>query len=313
MIYVEMNGRLGNQMFRYAFARAIKEKLYPDEKICLSFNEVNEVSKKDPSFRPEILNFKIDYDSIYKKEGRLLVNETSLKQKIMVSPYFLFSKNIDSKDIKKNKIVTSRFYNIFKKSGVYWFRYGYYEPLKSTENNKIVSGNFESSRYFDFIRDILLKEFEPIYPINKNNYGLLSKILNNNSVCVSIRRGDFLNPENSIHNVCTEKYFYNAFHYMQNKLEKPVFVFFSDDIEWVKKNIKLDCECYFETGKDPVYEKLALMYSCKHFIISNSTFSWRAQYLSKNEKKIIVSPPRWFTNVDDYDLIEKSFVKISNF
>lgn len=39
-----------------------------------------------------------------------------------------------------------------------------------------------------------------------------------------------------------------------------------------------------------------MMYSCKHFIISNSTFSWWAQYLSRNNEKIVVSPDRWFNN-----------------
>ena len=80
---------------------------------------------------------------------------------------------------------------------------------------------------------------------------------------------------------------------MQKKLKDPTFFVFSDDIDWVKKNMKFPKSTYFETGDDPVWEKIRLMYSCKHFIISNSTFSWWAQYLSRNKKKIVIAPSRW--------------------
>lgn len=312
MIYVEMNGRLGNQLFRYAFARSIQKKYYNNEEICLSFNEVDEAGKKDSTFSHEILNFNINYASIYNKQGKLLLNETSFLQKVKVFPYFLFSKKINPKDIISNISLTKKFYNMYSKSGIYWYRYGYFEPLFSREKNKIVSGTFESSKYFNNIKEILIEEFQPRYPINTQNYELISTIKNTNSVCVSIRRGDFLNPENSLHNVCTINYFYKALKYISKKIENPVFIFFSDDIDWVKKNIKIDGKAFYERGNDPVYEKLALMYSCKHFIISNSTFSWWAQYLSKNKNKIVISPEFWFKDIEKYDLIEDSFIKLGN-
>ena len=64
-------------------------------------------------------------------------------------------------------------------------------------------------------------------------------------------------------------------------------------------------------GTDPVWEKLRLMSACKHFVVSNSTFSWWTQYLSKSENKIVVSPSRWFNNDYESPLIGKDWIKIS--
>jgi uncharacterized membrane protein SpoIIM required for sporulation len=56
------------------------------------------------------------------------------------------------------------------------------------------------------------------------------------------------------------------------------------------------------------------MKACKHAIISNSTFSWWAAWLIKEENAVIVAPEIWnkaspeFTNL----LIPNNWIRISN-
>jgi hypothetical protein len=99
---------------------------------------------------------------------------------------------------------------------------------------------------------------------------------------------------------------------IKEKVSQCIFVFFSDDVEWCKGTFQSDANnYYFESGSDPVWEKLRLMYSCKHFIISNSTFAWWAQFLGSNPKKIVIAPCRWL-RVRDFTspLLEDHFIKL---
>ena len=87
------------------------------------------------------------------------------------------------------------------------------------------------------------------------------------------------------------------------QVENPVFYVFSnssDDINWIKENYDFsDYNVEYVDLNNPDYEELRLMYSCKHFIISNSTFSWWAQYLCENENKIVIAPSEWNRHFDD--------------
>lgn len=311
MIYVEMSGRLGNQLFRYSFARLLQELYYPEETICLNFDRVDKVNKTDKSFYRAILDFNLRDNITVTSCKNTLLSKTSLLQKIKILPFYLKIKKIGERDIKKNIELTKKYSDRLSFTGVYWFRYGYFNPLISKSKNKIVLGNFESPRYLSLIRNQLLKEITPKYPARLENIKLLNIIKETNSICISIRRGDFIenNDVASFHNVCDKNYYIKAIRYMKENIENPTFIFFSDDIERAKKNFK-DVNYFFERGDDPVWEKIRLMKLCKHFIISNSTFSWWSMFLSDNESKIVVSPKKWFNGIEQYDLLLDSFVKI---
>jgi superfamily I DNA and/or RNA helicase len=104
--------------------------------------------------------------------------------------------------------------------------------------------------------------------------------------------------------ICNEVYFDNAISYIQKKVNSPIFYVFSDDLEWCKEKFDHRGDFYFiEGNKNEPLEDLRLMMSCKHAIISNSTFSWWAAWLIKNMNKKIVTPSVW--NKQNTKIIDK--------
>ena len=308
MIYLQMSGRLGNQFFRYAAARALQIKYYPTENLVINYQQkVN----GDSSFYNMLRDFNvIDFENDNSKLA--LASHTSLRQKTVCLPYLLGMKKIRPEQMNQQVEYEKKWVNILNKNGIYWFRRGGWELKKSTQRDKFLSGNFEDPVYFDSIRDTLLKEFTPLHPILEKNLELYNNIQTMNSICISVRRGDFESNEifKGLHSLCSKEYFIKAIEEIKKHVNNPVFFMFSDDIRWVRENVSTGCLTYYEDGTDPVWEKLRLMSACKHFIISNSTFSWWVQYLSTNKDKIVISPSRWFNNDYKSPLINERWVKI---
>ena len=105
-------------------------------------------------------------------------------------------------------------------------------------------------------------------------------------------------------------YFECAINIMRDRLFKPEFFLFSDDIEWAKDNFKNN-RIIFVDEKTKDFEQLRLMYSCKHFIISNSTFSWWAQYLSESLDKVVIAPAKWMPyDTEKRDIYQENWILI---
>ena len=96
------------------------------------------------------------------------------------------------------------------------------------------------------------------------------------------------------------------------KNRRILFFVFSDDINWCKKKLGFNGDNVIFVSQDmPVYETLRLMYNCKHFILSNSTFSWWGQFLSTSKNKLVVSPSRWNNDGYQSQLIQKDWILIN--
>lgn len=305
-------GRLGNQMFQYAYCKAIKEAV--GGTLAFSFDKVyrqKEIDKKTEGFEDSLRFFNVEEYKVFKGDALL-----QFGNKVQV---FLYR---SAHYIKRKWFKSKSWQLFFCRIGLYYYNdidNDYQKDIaylkkKSVFPKLIFCYDFlEIPERFENIRPILLNDFTPKRPPLECNKALYETIGTNNSVCISIRRGDFLSPQytNKFY-ICDETYIKKAIEKVKQLISNPVLVFFSDDIKWVKETIKTDLPSYYESGEDPIWEKLRLMYSCKHFVISNSTFSWWAQYLSRNENKVVISPDRWYNDesMNIHHLISKDFITI---
>ena len=129
---------------------------------------------------------------------------------------------------------------------------------------------------------------------NPDDQIIIDKMRQNTSVMVHIRRGDYITQfSHYFYNIPLSEY-YDKLKKIQESYDNLEIYLFSDDMEWVKKNFKIDLPCYYinhNAGKYD-YKDLLLMSYCRIFILANSSFSDVASWLAINPDKIIVPPSR---------------------
>lgn len=300
MIYVKLIGRLGNQLFYYAVARSIQMK-YPH------YGEIAIIPNKDTGKWGgiQLLEFNCKIGDVVEKpilsRGQWIVEKSFKVIRSLV-------RVCNSSTLK----YTGKCQKLINKFGIYCMEGTESIPLEFNNKNKdiYISGVWENPYYFNDIREILLNEIKPKLNLIDYNIELMRHICSCNSVCISIRKGDFLAKGNEKFNVCSNTYYNNAVNIMKNCIGCFDLFVFSDDINWCKQYLKFDVPTFYENndGNDPTWEKLRLMSACNHFIISNSSFSWWAQYLGTAKNKITIAPTPWRRNEKCDCLYDSSFI-----
>lgn len=117
-------------------------------------------------------------------------------------------------------------------------------------------------------------------------------------VAVHVRRGDYLIKQNlSDFGLCSESYYHSATDHIISKHPSARFFLFSDDMQWVKENLRIGNAVYVEkAAEEPDFIDLFLMTRCRGHIIANSTFSFWGAMLADNNDAINIYPRQWFAN-----------------
>lgn len=312
MIYIDMNGRCGNQMFQYAFARKLSL-LNGNMPMHIDFFHVERWRKKTgfSDYSNQLVFFQtIPFESKI-GDGDCL-SKYGTKVQIMLRR--LYPKARAASIRIGRPFFANHWQSVMQKFGVYRDDEFRITPRKSKAKNILIKGYFEDPSYFADMHDLLVKEFTPIAPPKEKNRQLYDVINNRESVCVSFRVWNDISDdakETAARSVCDAGYYSAALEKMKELHPNAVFIVFSNDVNWVRSNFVFPGDVFFEDGTDEIWEKMRMMYSCKHFIMSTSTFCWWAQYLCRNEKKTVISPDRWTNdNNRPSKLLQDEWIKI---
>ncbi len=290
MNIIRMSGGLGNQMFQYALY--LKLRSMGKE---VKFDDINEYRGEEA--RPIVLAiFGIDYPRAAWDEIAAFTDQ-SMEFKKRIRRY------------------------LFGRKATVYEEQGFYDPQVLNFDSMYLRGSFRSEKYFEDIKEEVKSTYqfpeldemhlpEKLYLPTKN---CLDQIESSEAVALHMYRGDSRNNEELYDGICTEQYYEGAVRYIQDRYPEAVFFIFSNEPKWVKgwvislmksqieegmtreniKNLGRRFVLVEANSQHTGYLDMFLMSRCRHNIISNSSFSWWAAWINKNQGKLICAPSRW--------------------
>ncbi len=307
MITLKLRAGLGNQLFQYAYARALALRSKTDLRI-----DLNWFSNIAPTDTKRI--FLLDAYNLPKSVQIVTLPSPSKLRQVF----------------KRIKAKISR--DVFGYND-----YTYYHrralPVEAGANVE-VEGFWNTEKYFKDAEDTIRKELTLKEKLSEEAVKVEQKIVelgkSSSLILIHVRRGDYVSNAQAMkhHGLGSVDYYTKAVQNVFAELEKtleasdPTFILASDDMEWVKENIvPLLHGASYEILSNPTvikdFEELHLMSLCHHFIIANSSFSWWAAWLSESaknigKKKIVVGPKQWVANskIDTRDVMPEDWIRI---
>jgi hypothetical protein len=276
MIITHLNGGLGNQMFQYAAGRAMALRLDVPLKLDI-YDLVDRAPKPDFVHRDcdlGLMMTRLDFASLADL-GRASEKPRSLLRRAMLRWRRIRLQQSTFREVEQRLVP---------------------ELLTTRKSPLHLVGYWQDLRYFQDFEGEIRKDFRMRGELHSR---FLEPIRNSNSVCINVRRTDFVDlaTERETRTECGAEYYQAALsHTLKHTPDARLFGF-SDDVEWCLHNLHLQRPVewipHSEAGiRFGTY--FHLMRNCKHFIIPNSTFAWWAAWLAEAPGKTVVCPSRWY-------------------
>ncbi len=278
-VFVSIMGGIGDQIFQFGFADFLKRKLNCDAYLDISYYK----SKKNYN------NFKFRLSNLSKK------NDLIIKKNIF---RFNFQYISYCRIISKLKldILFPSIYDLYFHYNLKKFIYEYWKDKKKYKilDNSYYFGYWHNLKYLKNLKKNINLNLINIYLNKPKIKKFIRTKINNKTVCLHIRGGDF--GTLSSHNLLDQKYYDNSISFYKKKLKNPEFHVFTNDLNFSKKilykhlqNFKFE---YVKNLKLSDIEEFSLFSTYKFSVIANSTFSLISSFLS-SKRNTNVAPKLW--------------------
>lgn len=280
MIIAKLQGGLGNQMFQYAFGRALASKHNVPLKLDATMF---------PTYKYHSLTLdKLAIEAPFASDAE--VRSLAMHRRRPNWPWKVLNPLMHD---PKKYIVEKTFY---------------YDPrMFEVEPPCLVDGYWLSEKYFLDIEPLIRSEFAIRGESNEYTRQMEEKIkAAEHPVMLHVRRMDFAHDPimKKNHGTVSPEYYEQAIEHIRAHVQNPTFFVFSDEPSWAQENIKPGVPTeYIGQGPEWNYLDLHLMTLCEHFVLANSTFGWWGAWLSKHYRHNITIMPKYMTiKMDTRDL-----------
>lgn len=263
MILTRLHGRLGNQMFQYAAARALAGRL--GVPVAL---DARGVQRRGQGVLTRV------FDLPLAEPVRLPPDRDTAPLR-----YALWRLSGAAPRLRRERGL------------------GYNPAFATWGDGAYLHGYWQSERYFAPVAGAIRRDFAFPPLRDPRNAAMAGRIADALSVSLHVRRGDYLTL--GAHGLCDRAYYDAALARILDGLGgDPTIFVFSDDPAWARDHLPLPGASVVVDFNGPAtdFEDMRLMSLCRHNIIGNSSFSWWGAWLNAHPDRRVAGPARWFGN-----------------